>query len=245
MSNSKQIRLVASNSASTQASGVYDRIRTDLLAGRLAPQRKLQIKFLMETYQTGQTPLREALNRLAAEGLVECHDQRGFFVAGISAAELAELTKTRCWLETVALREAMAAATPEWEEELVLACHRLGKAPRSLSPDRFEDNPEWERLHRLFHRTLISQCGSRTLVAFCDQLADRLYRYRRLSVQKLYPLRGIRQEHEAILASVLDGDADNAVALLCAHYTATADSILQDAAIFPETESRVTASLPE
>ena len=81
----------------TQASHVYDRLREDLLSGRLAPSRKLQMRFLTETYQTGQTPLREALNRLTADGLVEVREQRGFYVKDISRAELAELTKTRCW----------------------------------------------------------------------------------------------------------------------------------------------------
>ncbi|MGY3233608.1 DNA-binding GntR family transcriptional regulator [Bradyrhizobium sp. USDA 4472] len=47
---------------STQASHVYERLREDLLSGRLAPSRKLQMRFLTEAYQTGQTPLREALN---------------------------------------------------------------------------------------------------------------------------------------------------------------------------------------
>ncbi len=63
------------------------------------------MRFLMETYQTGQTPLREALNRLTSDGLVEVREQRGFYVRDISRAELAELTKTRCWVESLALRE--------------------------------------------------------------------------------------------------------------------------------------------
>jgi DNA-binding GntR family transcriptional regulator len=56
---------------STQTINVYDRLREDLLSGRLEPGRKLQMRFLTEAYQVGQTPLREALNRLTAEGLVD------------------------------------------------------------------------------------------------------------------------------------------------------------------------------
>ena len=86
---------------------------------------------------------------------------------GISAEDLAEITKTRCWLEEIALRESIAARTTAWEEALVLAHHRLAKTPRSLSAERFEDNPEWEPLHRAFHRALIGGCGSRWLLGFC------------------------------------------------------------------------------
>lgn len=219
---------------STQASNVYDRLREDLLSGRLAPSRKLQMRFLIEMYQTGQTPLREALNRLTADGLVEVREQRGFYVRDISRAELAELTKTRCWVESLALRESMAASTPPWEEQLLLAQHRLGRTPRSLNQTEFEDNPEWERRHRIYHHTLIGHCGSASLIAFCGQLADQLYRYRRLSIRKAFPSRHVGDEHLAITNAVMSGNADQAVKLLTAHYRKTADVILQDEAIFPE-----------
>jgi DNA-binding GntR family transcriptional regulator len=219
---------------STQASNVYDRLREDLLSGRLAPSRKLQMRFLIEMYQTGQTPLREALNRLTADGLVEVREQRGFYVRDISRTELAELTKTRCWVESLALRESMAASTPSWEEQLLLAQHRLGRTPRSLNQTEFEDNPEWERLHRTYHRTLIGNCGSTSLIAFCGQLADQLYRYRRLSIRKAFPSRHVGDEHLAITNAVMSGNADEATNLLTAHYRKTADVILQDEAIFPE-----------
>jgi DNA-binding GntR family transcriptional regulator len=219
---------------STQASHVYDRLREDLLSGQLAPSRKLQMRFLMETYQIGQTPLREALNRLTADGLVEVREQRGFYVRDISRAELAELTKTRCWVESLALRESMAAATPQWEEQLVLAQHRLSRARRSLNATAFENNPEWERLHRVYHRTLIGNCGSHSLIAFCEQLADQLYRYRRLSISKAFPSRPVGDEHADIANAVLSGDADLATKLLSGHFQRTADVILQDETIFPE-----------
>lgn len=218
---------LADSDTQTMTRNIYDRLRSDLLTAKLAPGRKLQIRFLTERYETGQTPIREALNRLSAEGLVECHDQRGFAVAGISASELLELTRTRCWVEELALRHAMEATTLAWEEELVLACHRLNRTRRSLT-EAYAEHHEWERLHRAFHRILLAPCGSRSLLAFCDQLADQLYRYRQLSVQKIFPKRDINGEHQAILKAVLDRETDYAVTLLKNHYQQTADIILED-----------------
>lgn len=223
-------------SPTTQASNAYERLRRDLLDGRLSPRRKLGMRFLMDAYSTGQTPLREALNRLVSDGLIENRDQRGFYVAGISQAELVELTKTRCWVEDIALRESMAGATAEWEEGLVLAHHRLSRTARSLDPERFEDNPAWESLHRAFHRALIGRCGSRSLLAFCEQLADRLYRYRRLSIQKVFTSRHVGDEHRAVLEAVLARDAGRASGLLATHYRRTADAIIDDAAIFQDAD---------
>ena len=214
--------------ANSLASTLHEQLRTDILTGHLAPGLKLQMKFLTERYGAGQTPLREALNRLSSEGLVDSRVQRGFFVKPVHLDELRELTKTRCWLETIALRESIANATPEWDEELIIAHHRLTRTPRSLDPDIFDSNPVWEPLHRDFHKTLISRCGSRQLLEFCEQLADRLYRYRMLSIRKVFTTRHVRDEHAAMLQLVLDRDAAGAIAALMRHYEQTADAVLED-----------------
>jgi DNA-binding GntR family transcriptional regulator len=220
------------SSGATTASTLYDQMRTDILDGRLEPGRKLQIEALSDLYQVGQTPLREALNRLTSDGLVERRENRGFAVTSISAADLVEITKTRCWLEQIALRESIAAKSEQWEEELVLAYHRLAKTPRSLSTERYESNPEWEERHRAFHRALISACGSRWLLSFCDQLADQLYRYRQLSVRRAFPKRQEVDEHRAILDAALAGDVDTVTGFINGHYRKTAEIILADRSLF-------------
>jgi DNA-binding GntR family transcriptional regulator len=209
----------------TRATHLYDQLRSDLLGGGFGPGSKLAIEALAERYDTSATPLREALNRLVADGLVERREQRGFVVAGISEQDLAEITKTRCWLEERALRESIAARSTAWEENLVLAHHRLARTPRSLHEQRFEDNPEWEPLHRAFHRALIAGCGSRWLLGFCDQLADQHHRYRRLSAPRAFAKRAVKAEHQQLLEAALAGRADEAVALLCAHFERTAKVI--------------------
>lgn len=216
------------DSPATRATSVYERLKADILSATLEPGRKLQLRFLMEYYEAGQTPLREALNRLSTEDLVIGKEQRGFFVKPISLEELGELTKTRCWVEGLALRESMSNANATWEEALLVAHHRLDRAPRSLDPERFESNPEWERLHHAFHVQLIGGCASRPLIAFCEQLADRLNRYRALSSRKAFRVRKVSQEHADILAAVLAHDSETAVALLQRHYERTAEVIKAD-----------------
>ncbi|NKN37340.1 GntR family transcriptional regulator [Agrobacterium sp. a22-2] len=223
-----EMSIKGAESPATRATSIYERLKADILSASLEPGRKLQLRFLMEHYDAGQTPLREALNRLTTEDLVIGKEQRGFFVKPISLEELGELTKTRCWVEGLALRESIANAAPAWEEELLVAHHRLDRAPRSLNPDRFESNPEWERLHRAFHAQLIAGCGSRPLIGFCEQLADRLNRYRALSSRKAFRVRKVSQEHADILKAVMDHDTEGAVRLLQRHYEQTAEFIRTD-----------------
>ncbi len=224
--------LASVHGTATRATNLYDQLRGDLVDGALEPGSKLAIEALAERYQTSATPLREALNRLVSDGLVQRREQRGFVVAAISAQDLQEITKTRCWLEEVALRESIAARTTAWEEALVLAHHRLAKTPRSLSDQHFQDNPDWEPLHRAFHRALVGGCGSRWLLNFCDQLADQHHRYRRLSAPRAFRSRSVGSEHQQLVEAALAGRADEAVALLKSHFERTARIILDDPALF-------------
>jgi len=212
---------------STLASSVYGRLRHDLLHGVIEPDTKLRVEWVVKTYGAGASPVREALNRLASEGLLGRHDQRGFFVMPVSAAELEELTRTRCWLEELALRETLANRTPEWEEELVLSLHRLSRAPRYLANDPAATNPEWERLHRAFHRALIGACRSRWLLGFCDQLADQAHRYRQIARTGPRARRDELSEHRVIAERAIAGDVDGAVAALMEHYRLTSDISLR------------------
>lgn len=225
---SSDLPLPKADQPATLATTIYARLKADILTTRLEPGRKLQSRFLMEQYNVGQTPLREALNRLTTEEFVVGMEQRGFYVKEVSRDELQELTKTKCWVEGLALRESMQNATQVWEESLLVAHHRLDRTPRSLKADTFEDNPDWEKVHRAFHATLIGLCGSRPLLGFCEQLADRLYRYRMMSIAKAYPARKVGAEHRDILQAVLAKDVDEAVRLLQQHYQRTADVIYSD-----------------
>ncbi len=219
-------------SASLTAS-TYERLRADVLSGHWTPGSKLGIEALRGHYGTGATPVREALNRLAAEGWVQHLEQRGFAVASVSEDALRELAKTRVWVETLALTQGLLARTPAWEEQLVLALHRLSKTPRSLFADRYVENPAWEALHREFHRVLVSQCGSRWLIGFCEQLYDQAHRYRQLAVKKSYKRRHELDEHKAMVDAVLAGDTQAACQALTGHYEKTADIILNSALSAP------------
>jgi DNA-binding GntR family transcriptional regulator len=147
---------------------------------------------------------------------------------------LKELTKTRCWLETIALRESIANHTADWEEGVVLAFHRLSRTPRSISETEYQSNPEWEERHRAFHRALVANCGSRWLVEFCESLADQAYRYREIAVANVFPKRHEADEHREIMEATIDGDTKAAVALLVRHYERTA-AIVQDSLGGPAT----------
>ena len=204
---------------------IYTRLRDDILSARLAPGEKLPVADLRDRYGFSSTPVREALMLLAAEGFVRSEEMRGFFVAEASPEEFLELIETRCLVEGLALGRSIALGDDAWEARIVVAFHRLSRAPRPPAGEPFELGSQWVLWHNEFHDALIAACGSKPLVEFCRQLRDRSYRYRRIaSSEREQRWLG---EHEAVLAATLDRDAEKAVALLTEHYRRTADITLK------------------
>src|SRR5262245_44417327 len=102
------------NMIHTATSLAYARLRADILQGTPAPDEKLRVNDVSERYRCGPIPVRKALNRLAAEGLVAYSEQRGFAVAPIGRADLIDLTKARSLLVEVAMREAILHNDAAW-----------------------------------------------------------------------------------------------------------------------------------
>ncbi|WP_338661673.1 GntR family transcriptional regulator [Pararoseomonas sp. SCSIO 73927] len=212
----------------TLATAVHLRLREDILSGRLPPGLKLKLRDLAESYGAGASPMREALSQLAAEGLAERLEHRGFRVAAAAPNGLDGLIRSRILAECAALRESVAHGDAAWEESVVLAEHRLNRLAVSLDPHRYAANPEWEACHGAFHKALLEGCGAPPLIAFCDRLREEARRYRSAAKTLAYPGRDVAAEHRAITEAALARDADRAVAHLAAHYERTGAIVLAD-----------------
>lgn len=231
MDDPREVSGGAPQGTGTRASAVYDRLRDDILQGRLEPGSRLRLQHLASHYEVGNSPLREALNRLSSNGLVTREENKGFRVSPASVAELEELIRTRCLLETKALGESIANGAEEWEERVVLAFHRLDRLEKAAGSGDQHRTPEWEAAHREYHTALLSACGSGIMLEFCSRLHDQTLRYRRLAEVVLY--RDVHEcsEHRKIQEAVLARDADRAARMLRAHYTVTLDIILSSGAL--------------
>ena len=210
--------------AETLASSVYQSLLTDILSGELKPGHKLRLHSLKTSYNVGNSPLREALNRLSTNGLVVREENKGFSVSPASLEELEDLVKTHCWLEEIALREAIKNADDEYDERIILAAHRLSRVEPADKGNYL--SPEHERKHKEFHNALLSACDSKILLDFCDQLRERALRYRNLSAVVEYREGNENNEHKSIVEAILNRDADTAVKLLISHYQITAQIVI-------------------
>ena len=208
----------------TLASSVYHELLEDILEGKLKPGHKLRLQALKDDYKVGNSPLREALNRLSANGMVVREENKGFRVSPASIEELQELVTTRCWLEEIAVRESIKNADDAYDERIVLAFHRLSKI--TPNDDGSWDSPEQENRHREFHQALLSAGSSNILLGYCAELHEQTLRYRKLAAVVKYREGAEGSEQKAIHDAVLERDADKAVELLKAHFQMTADIVI-------------------
>ena len=193
----------------TRASTAYYKIKEDILIGKLQPGHKLRLETLKAHYIVGNSPLREALNRLLSNGMVVREENKGFRVSEVSIDEFKDIIKNRCWFEEIALRESIKNANNEYDEEIVLAVHRLSRANKN-------DINAYEKLRRDFHASILSTCNSNLLILHCQQLYEQTLRYQNLLPTTDHEIE--IENYKSILDSILSRNEQKALDTLLSTY---------------------------
>jgi DNA-binding GntR family transcriptional regulator len=202
---------------STKGELAYRRVRELILSGELGSGRPLNQEALARRLGLSTTPLREALNRLEAEGLVELGAHRDARVSALTAEEARDLLEVRFSLDPLA---AALAAERRSRDDL----RAIRAAAAELQP--LDRDPDGASLvaHRRFHAAIYRGSHNELLVATLDGLWDRADRYRRLALHEPRP-REVREriaaEHAALVDAVARGDAAAAAETMKAHVGAS------------------------
>jgi len=210
----------------TLADKTYDRLKRDIVDGRLTPGSRLHLASLCRRYGVGMSPVREALSRLSSEGFAVALSQRGFRVSALNLADLQDLTLARERLEAEALRLAIANADEAWQRRVAASFERLNRLDRALAERAAEIVDQWEVANGEFHRALVASCPSQWLLRMRELLYAQSQRYRRFSVVRSANIRRAHEEHRAIMEAALGRDADRASDLIRAHVVATSQTVI-------------------
>lgn len=219
----------------TKTESAYRLLRRDILATRLRPGAPMKLGTLRDRYEIGWTPLREALSRLEAEGLVTAISNRGFAVAPVSREALEDLTRARLVVEVPLLLESMANGDAAWESRVVTAHYRLSRCRFAVETATEAQIDEWDDRHAAFHAALVSAARSKWLLRFQATLSDQLRRHHRFlslgsadrasegraegneaALAALHDAMSI-EHHTALMEAALDRDAARAEALMTEH----------------------------
>ncbi len=200
-------------------------VERDIIAGTLVPGARLGIVDLVRRYEIGATPLREGLSRLVSRGLIVGIGQRGFRVADISREDLLDITQMRTVVEMEALRLAILHGDDAWEAGIVSALHQMRRHIERTGNEFREGAPDFDRLHKAFHTSLLAACGSKRLLTAHSDLYDQAYRYRRVMMRGFDSGRKFVAAHQSLADLVLARDVGKAQAMLADHLRSTLDFV--------------------
>ena len=193
-------------------------LRAMLFAGELAPGEPLREVSLAEAFQVARSTVREALQVLAAEGLVTRYPNRGVVVTELTEADIAEIFEARLLLESAGVRAGSAAADLS---PVAAALTAYADAVRAGEP------AEATHAHLEFHTSLVALLGNGRLVAAADVLTADL----RLALASVERARGNARtqvaDHRRLLTLMRGGDEVAALAELERHLRAAAVSVAE------------------
>ncbi len=189
---------------------VSSRSRSDIVNGSLKPGARLRFietqARLRDRHQPGSA---RRCPGSRPTGWSSRRHNRGFSVPPLSLEDFADIT-TSCvlTLERRAIRASIARGDEGWEEERVLAHHRLRRLGRpGIGPEDETIPEEWERRHRAFHMALIAACGSPWTLHFCGVLYDQFDRYRRRAGRDAATQAGLSRQHDQLAEAAIARDA--------------------------------------
>lgn len=213
---------------------VYEAITEGIIRGVFQPGDRLRHEALAKQLDVSHTPVRQALERLVAEGFADRVPYRGITVARIDEREVAEVYAFRLMLEPVAVRLAAQRMSQKEISELKSVIENA----RSLVS--LDEMNERRRINREFHNTIISACGSPTLLRILEHIWNRYQSYwilyEGMFREPEYLERQYSQEieeHLELIQAISNGDAQRAEELAYDHIEAFLSEYLIDLLGFP------------
>ncbi len=204
---------------STLTDQLEDALRADIIEGVLPPGHRIRAGDLSERYGVSATPLREALQRLAGQGLVDLDPRLGPTVARASLADLRDIYWLRALLEDAALERSLRRGDAGWEQRLHQAWREYALAATSRNLDGHEEMEAWLSAHRALHNALMAGGDSPWLTRFVTMLAEQSERYRMMSVRT--HTRASLDEHKRLYDMAIRRDVAGAVAANREHLART------------------------
>lgn len=194
-------------------------LREDISTGRLRPGDKIPQEALAERYGTSRVPLREALKTLEAEGMVDYHANRGYFVAELSVADLLEVYRMRELLEAEAIRLAIPQLADADVDAIAELLRQTDDAAAAGDLRAMTD------ANRRFHFAIFDAANMPRLSRMLRQLWDATDVYRSMYYSDAGNRARVAVEHAAMLDALRRRDADSLVAHQDAHRSFTIDSV--------------------
>jgi DNA-binding GntR family transcriptional regulator len=196
---------------------IVEALREAITRGDLKEGETLRQDQIARMFKVSRIPVREALARLEAQGLVVTQRYRGATVASLSSEEIEEIYEFRALLEPEVIRRSVRNMQAATVELAATHCEAFAAA---------EDPSRWGELNRLFHYTLYQHCGRPYYLQVINAAIGRIERYQRAQLTLTDGMKRAHREHLEILTACKKRDADLAAELIRRHILGAGRSLI-------------------
>jgi DNA-binding GntR family transcriptional regulator len=200
---------------------VLDALREAILTGEFKPGQQLIETELAESLGVSRAPLREALQILSTEGMVETVPYHGTTVRRLSKTDIEELYSLRSVLETFAIRRVVDHNNPEQVARLRKCFDDM------LTAANAGDLKQVNQIDREFHDTLIELSGHSLLLTSWNVVSMRVRQVMALLNRRNSDLKKIAYNHLPIIEAIEAGEIEKAVQLMQNHVAASGELIAE------------------
>ena len=208
----------ATDDATTNVGRIEDAVRRMAIAYEFLPGERINEGALARQLGASRTPVREALNRLLTDGLIQFRPGQGFFCRTLDAKEIFDLYELRLILETSAVRLACERASDEALAAVVADYSAHGAKAAGKSIEALVEDDE------RFHLAVAALSGNGELAKRLGKINERIRFARWIDMDDRLPY--TRGEHEALVAALSRRDAEACVEVLSAHIGKRLDQIV-------------------
>lgn len=208
---------------------VYDTLFDRICRFDLVPFQMLSESALSDQLGVSRTPVREALARLAEQGLVDVLPQRGTRVAPLRSVDLEKSQLMREALELALLRRAMERA-----DNAALAARLRDEITLQRAFVAVKDRARFQASDDHFHRHIATAAGAHSVMDEVARLKLHMDRFRHLMVAGLDDLDAVILQHETIAEAIAEADAYHAETQMTAHLRRIFGFLDQARARFPD-----------
>lgn len=202
---------------------IYNVVRRAIVDGVYQPGESVRQEALARQLSVSRVPIREALSRLEAEGLVVLRPRRGYVVKELDVNEIIEIFELRAVMEEHAAYVATKARSSTDIREVQELLERM----EVVSEGTFSEAPQWVELNRRFHHRIFASSGRVHLSQAISNYRDWVDAYIRIEIAMTGKLAEAHQDHRQIVQAFVNGDADRAAHLSREHCIHTLDRLLK------------------
>jgi DNA-binding GntR family transcriptional regulator len=197
--------------AATRPAHVYDRLKDAIITGTLRPLERISENKVAADFGLSRTPVRQALQRLEAEGLIQVVPKRGSFVSRPTVEDILEIYQIRTPLEAVCAR----VAAERIEESQLTLLDRLVRVEQARGPGRAADRSL--RAAAQFHAVIYGCSRNQRMATLLVDLQNQVHRVRVLWPSTVARLGDTWSEHAAIVEALRARDGAAAERLMTEH----------------------------